>query len=406
MKFNIIAFILTFSTAISAQNISGSWAGQCDDGQHIVFNFRKDLNGKDICTMDSPDQSYKGIWASLLFISADSVSIYVPYGKISYRGKLLDGEIKGTFWQNGTKFKMNLKAGTIEYKRPQNPTKPYPYPTKEVTFINQEANVTLSGTITYPVGYKKGDKIPVVLMVTGSGPQNRDSELYEHKLFLVIADFFARNGIATLRYDDRAVGKSTGEHQAPTTKAVADDAQSGLEFLRQMKQFSKVGVLGHSEGANVAFMLGSKKLIDFAISMAAMGIKGDEGLYAQAKKIVETSGKKYPMSKEKFKSTLLNLKGTWFKFFLNYDPAFDIQSTICPIFAINGDKDLQVISSINIPAIKNNMQKNEKSQVKVYPGLNHLFQKCIAGLPSEYSSIEQTISPLVLKDMANWIKGL
>lgn len=406
MRFKITAFIFTFSIAISAQNISGSWIGQIHEGLHIVFNFLRDSNGKEICTMDSPDQSYKGIPASLLFISADSVSIYVPVGKISYKGKLSNEEIRGTFSQNGTDLNMNLKAGRLEYKRPQNPTKPYPYSTEEVTFINKGANVTLSGTITYPTGYKEGDKILIVLMVTGSGPQNRDSELYGHKLFLVIADFFARNGIATLRYDDRAVGKSTGKYQAPTTKEVADDAQSGLEFLRRMKQFSKVGILGHSEGANVAFMLGSKKLIDFAISMAAMGIKGDEGLYQQAKKVAEISGHEYPMSKEQLRKYLLNLQNSWFKYFLDYDPTFDIQNTVCPVFAINGDKDLQVISSANISAIEKNMPRNGKSQVKVYPGLNHLFQECITGLPSEYSNIEQTISPVVLKDMVDWIKGL
>lgn len=409
MKLRLLIFVLMFSNIANAQNISGSWFGQLDAGivkLRIAFNITKDAEGKEICTMDSPDQSAKGIPASLLYISTDSVCIKVPVCNVLYEGKLTDGELKGVFKQNGMTFKLNMKSGALQFNRPQNPMKPYPYRTEDVSFTNSKADAVLAGTITFPVGYKDGDRVPVVLMISGSGPQNRDSEIFEHKPFLVIADFLARNGIATLRYDDRAVGASTGKYQAPNTEEVAEDAQCGIDFLRKRGEFSKVGVLGHSEGAVVAFMLGSKSLIDFAVCLAAMGVQGDECLYEQYKRNVELSGYNSQMTKEQHRTLLLSRNNTWLKFFLDYNPVSDIQNTRCPVFAINGDKDVQIISSTNIPAIKSNLPDNEKSIVKVYPGLNHLFQECSTGLPSEYSSIEQTISPVVLNDIAEWINNL
>lgn len=409
MKLRLLIFVLMFSNIVNAQNISGSWSGQLDAGivkLRIVFNITKGADGKDICTMDSPDQSVKGIPASLLFLSTDSVCIKVPACNVLYEGKLADGEIKGIFKQSGMTFNLNMKAGALQYNRPQNPVEPYPYQTENVSFANSRADAVLAGTITFPVGYKDGDKVPVVLMVSGSGPQNRNSEIFEHKPFLVIADFLARNGIATLRYDDRAVGASTGKYQALNTVEVAEDAQCGIEFLRKRGEFSKVGVLGHSEGAIVAFMLGPKNLIDFAVCLAAMGVQGDECLYEQYKRNVELSGYSSQMTKEQHRTLLLSRNNTWIKFFLDYNPVSDIQNTRCPVFAINGDKDVQIISSSNIPVIKNNLPDNEKTVVKVYPGLNHLFQECSTGLPSEYSSIEQTISPVVLNDIVKWISNL
>ena len=298
------------------------------------------------------------------------------------------------------------KNEKIVYNRPQNPLPPYPYTTEEIEFVNDEANATLYGTITYPVGYIQGKKVPVVVMVTGSGPQNRDSEIYEHKPFLIIADYLARNGYATLRYDDRCVGKSTGRFQAETTKEVAKDASLAVKYLRDTKEFSKIGVLGHSEGGNVAFMLGANKLIDFAITMAGVGVQGDECLYQQGIAIAKQSGQEYQLTKEQLREYLIGTMSPWYEFFLDYDPASDISKTTCPVLVMNGEKDLQVIASSNVEAIKGNLPKNKKSQVKIYPGLNHLFQECTTGLPTEYINIEQTISPIVLEDIAAWLKQL
>lgn len=412
MKFRILLFVVLFAGMVkdvSAQQISGSWTGTLEVGGsklNIVFNFLKDTTGCDVCTMDSPDQSVKGIRTSLSYFSEDSLSLSVPVVGITYSGRLRNGVIQGVFEQNGMKFPLNLTMGHPVYKRPQTPQPPFPYVMEDVTFENITAHVTLAGTLTYPVGYQAGDRVPVALMVTGSGPQNRDSELYEHKTFLVIADFLARHGIATLRYDDRAVGKSTGHHQAANSREVADDAQAGINILRLMGSFSKVGIVGHSEGANVAFMLGAQHLIDFAVCMAPIGLKGIDGLYEQGRKIAEASGQTYPMTKEQLRDYLLKQQNSWFIYFLDYDPAEDVRRTTCPVFLLNGDRDMQVIASSSVPAIIQNLPKNEKSSVKIYPGLNHLFQPCTTGLPTEYSTIEQTISPEVLQDMTNWILAL
>lgn len=403
----MILSVLLIATSVKAQHLSGSWIGILDAGPtglHLVFNIEKDENGREICLMDSPDQAAKGIPTTIAYISPDSLNLDIPAIRARYYGKLSeDGILHGVFEQMGRKFKLDLNQGRMEYNRPQEPVAPYPYSTEEVTFINSKANVTLAGTLTFPSNYQKGKKVPVVLLVTGSGAQNRDEELFGHKPFLVIADFLARNGTATLRYDDRAVGKSTGETPTRNTREVAEDAAAGIRFLRSRIEFSKVGLLGHSEGGSVAFMLGADRLLDFAISMAGCGVKGDESLYAQAKRITELSGQPYPLTKDQYVQMALSKPNPWLEFFFNYDPIEDIRNTRCPVFALNGDKDCQVVASVNLTSIEENLPQNRSSKVKLYPGLNHLFQECISGLPQEYSSIEQTISPVVLEELAEWI---
>lgn len=404
-----VLFALLLSITAFAQNFTGSWTGIISAGGsslHIVFNISQDAEGNTVCTMDSPDQSVKGIPAQIVFESSDSISIRISNLGIEYNGKFKGDMICGVYSQLGLELDLDLKNEQIVYNRPQNPLPPYPYTTEEIEFVNDEANATLSGTITYPVGYIQGKKVPVVVMVTGSGPQNRDSEIYEHKPFLIIADYLARNGYATLRYDDRCVGKSTGRFQAETTKEVAKDAALAVKYLRDTKKFSKIGVLGHSEGGNVAFMLGADKLIDFAITMAGVGVQGDECLYQQGIAIAKQSGQEYQLTKEQLREYLVGTMSPWYEFFLDYDPASDISKTTCPVLVMNGEKDLQVIASSNVEAIKGNLPKNKKSQVKIYPGLNHLFQECTTGLPTEYINIEQTISPIVLEDIAAWLKQL
>lgn len=404
-----VLFALLLSITAFAQNFTGSWTGIISAGGsslHIVFNISQDAEGNTVCTMDSPDQSVKGIPAQIVFESSDSISIRISNLGIEYNGKFNGDMICGVYSQLGLELDLDLKNEQIVYNRPQNPLPPYPYTTEEIEFVNDEANATLSGTITYPVGYIQGKKVPVVVMVTGSGPQNRDSEIYEHKPFLIIADYLARNGYATLRYDDRCVGKSTGRFQAETTKEVAKDAALAVKYLRDTKKFSKIGVLGHSEGGNVAFMLGANKLIDFAITMAGVGVQGDECLYQQGIAIAKQSGQEYQLTKEQLREYLIGTMSPWYEFFLDYNPASDISKTTCPVLVMNGEKDLQVIASSNVEAIKGNLPKNKKSQVKIYPGLNHLFQECTTGLPTEYINIEQTISPIVLEDIAAWLKQL
>ena len=397
------------ATQSFGQQISGPWTGQLDLGAQkltIVLHFDKDASGKDVCTMDSPDQSAKGIPATLNFISADSVNIAVPSIGMTYAGKLNEGELKGTFSQMGMNLPLSLKPGEVKHNRPQHPVEPYPYQTKDVAFQNKTANARFAGTLVYPEGYKEGDKVPVLIMVTGSGAENRDEEVFDHKPFLVIADYLARHGVASLRFDDRGVGKSTGSMEGATTKDFADDVLAGIEMLRGLKQFSKVGVLGHSEGGSVAFMLGAKQKVDFIVSMAGVGAKGDTALTAQANRTYELMGVPMQVNVAQYRAQVAQLNSPWLNYFLDYDPIPDIQGTRCPVLAINGDKDVQVVSSLNLKGIEMALPKNKKNLVKEYPGLNHLFQHCTTGLPTEYAGIEETISEEVLGDIATWINGL
>ena len=405
----MLGMLALAATQSFGQQISGPWTGQLDLGAQkltIVLHFDKDASGKDVCTMDSPDQSAKGIPATLNFISADSVNIAVPSIGMTYAGKLNEGELKGTFSQMGMNLPLDMKPGEVKHNRPQHPVEPYPYQTKEIAFQNEAANAWFAGTLVYPEGYKEGDKVPVLIMVTGSGAENRDEEVFDHKPFLVIADYLARHGIASLRFDDRGVGKSTGSMEGATTKDFADDVLAGIEMLRGLKQFSKVGVLGHSEGGSVAFMLGAKQKVDFIISMAGVGAKGDTALTAQANRTYELMGVPMQVNVAQYRAQVAQLNSPWLNYFLDYDPIPDIQGTRCPVFAINGDKDVQVVSSLNLKGIEKALSKNKKNLVKEYPGLNHLFQHCTTGLPTEYAGIEETISEEVLGDIAMWINGL
>lgn len=406
----LMASVLALAATQSfGQQISGPWTGQLDLGAQkltIVLHFDKDASGKDVCTVDSPDQSAKGIPATLNFISADSVNIAVPSIGMTYAGKLSEGELKGSFSQMGMKLPLDMKPGEVKHNRPQHPVEPYPYQTKEIVFQNEAANACFAGTLVYPEGYKEGDKVPVLIMVTGSGAENRDEEVFDHKPFLVIADYLARHGVASLRFDDRGVGKSTGSMEGATTKDFADDVLAGIEMLRGLKQFSKVGVLGHSEGGSVAFMLGAKQKVDFIISMAGVGAKGDTALTAQANRTYELMGVPMQVNVAQYRAQVAQLNSPWLNYFLDYDPIPDIQGTRCPVLAINGDKDVQVVSSLNLKGIEMALPKNKKNLVKEYPGLNHLFQHCATGLPTEYAGIEETISEEVLGDIATWINGL
>lgn len=409
-KLYLLLFLFCTSVHIMAQdaaNILGSWTGKLDLGQMsltVVLNFEQ-ANGDVVCTLDSPDQGAKGIAASKEFLSNDSVSIRIESIGATYRARVSGSNLEGVFTQRGYSFPLNMTKGKRVVNRPQHPQPPYPYTTEEVTFRNEKDGATLAGTITYPVGYNAKQKPPVVLLVSGSGQQNRDEELMEHKPFLVIADYFAHNGIATLRYDDRATAASVGgDVLNATTEDFMRDAAAGIDFLRGLKKFKQIGCLGHSEGASIAFMLGSRKKADFIVSMAGIGVKGDTALTAQSNRLLELSGLSSSFTVKDYRE-MLNAQPAvkWVQWFIDYDPSDDIRNTRCPVFALNGSSDCQVISSLNLRAIEQLLPSAKKNLIKEYPSLNHLFQHCTTGLPAEYGQIEETISPEVLRDMAEWI---
>ena len=392
---------------VSAQHaMDGVWTGKLNVGPQtltLVLHVAHETSGNAVCALDSPDQGAMNIPVKSDYCSADSISVSLEQLGLSYQGRLKGDEIVGTFTQ-GLAFSLTLKRGEEKLKRPQNPVEPFPYKTEEVTFTNATDKATLVGTLSYPTDYKK-EKTPVVLMVTGSGQENRDEEIFGHKPFLVIADYLARHGVASLRYDDRGFGKSTGgDVKHATTADFARDAASGIEFLRTLKCFSKVGVLGHSEGGSIAFMLGAKGKVDFVISMAGIGVRGDTALTAQANRLLELSGQPMRLSTLQYRVNAYMKKSPWLNFFMDYDPSGDISKALCPVMAINGERDVQVISSLNLIGIKAHLTENPKNFVKEYPALNHLFQHCTTGNVSEYRMIEETISPEVLEDIVRFIK--
>lgn len=406
---SFITFLLFATTSYAQNKIDGAWTGKLNAGAQtltIVIHVNHDSNGNTTSSLDSPDQGACDIPAKVDYCSSDSIAISITNLGASFKGRLKGDEIIGGFSQMGYNFPLNLKRGEEKLNRPQNPTKPYPYKTEEVTFTNATDKAILAGTICYPTNYQKG-KTPVMLMVTGSGLENRDEEVFDHKSFLVIADYLARNGIATLRYDDRSFGESKGgDVKNATTKDFARDAEAGIAYLKSTKKFGKVGVLGHSEGGSIAFMLGAKDKVDFIISMAGIGVKGDTALTAQTNKAMELAGQTKRLTTLQFRISTTFQKSPWLNYFIDYDPAADIAATKCPVMAINGDKDFQVISSLNLAGIKKNLHDNKYNFIREYPSLNHLFQHCTTGAISEYRAIEETISPEVLSDMAKWINSL
>lgn len=440
----------------SAQGLRGAWKGLLEAGPaklNIVFHIHDD----NTVTMDSPDQGAMDLPTKVVCMQEDSISVTMPRLGAQYTGKLVGEEINGTFSQMGHSFPLTLKRGEIKRNRPQTPQPPFEYTTQEVVFHNKGIDAKtglpteggeawLGGTLTYPKGFKTG--MPVILMVTGSGQQNRDEELMGHKPFLVIADYLARHGIATLRYDDRGVGKSTGNMAMITLQSNMLDAETGIDYLKSTKKFGKIGVLGHSEGGIISYMLAAKGKADFVVSLAGPVLPGDSVLLMQNRDLLTVSGLdkenvekyatalsrvfKYRMSEQKMRfgdkpetyvpmltmdiallpelrknliEAVKMVDSPWLVSYLKYDPATDFRKINSPVMLIIGDNDKQVNATANIQAAENILPKavKAKSQLKTYPTLNHLFQPSETGSPGEYAKIETTISEEVLDDITSWI---
>ena len=449
----IVLSLLTLlpSSLLCAQSLIGSWNGSINLGQKslpLVLHI-SNSNGENKCLLDSPDQGAKGIQTVLDYLSNDSIALRVPAIGASYNGKMGDGLIKGTFCQSGMRFLLNLKPGDFVRERKQTPNTPLPYPTEEVTFKNTEDNAVLSGTISYPLTYMMQKKVPVVLFVTGSCQQNRDEELMGHKPFAVLADYLAKMGIASLRYDDRGFGKSTGDLTHATSHTFMTDALAGIDYLKATNKFSKIGIIGHSEGGLIAFKAASEKPqnVDYIVSLAGTAVRGDKILLKQNEVLLSSNpstalqATDYCKVLEKVFQHLIDKKSIgnvkdivneyagevnaalpapalqnlqavltssnpWLNYFLSYDPASAIKKVACPVMAINGEKDKQVDAAINMTALEKLLPKNGNHLLKTYTGLNHLFQHCSSGDVNEYAQIEETISPEVMEDIARWINNL
>jgi alpha/beta superfamily hydrolase len=447
--FFLMAILVTFTMA--GQEITGQWSGvlKFSGGQlRVVFNITKTENGY-ASTMDSPDQGAKGIPVPTTSFENSVLKLSIPSIAVAYEGILKDNAIVGNFSQGGQSLVLNLSSGMIEKKvdvRPQEPQKPYPYYTEEVTFENKIDKNVLAGTLSLP---SKEGKFPVVILITGSGPENRDEELFGHKPFLVLADYLTKKGIAVLRFDDRGVGKSTGDFKTATTSDFAKDVQAGVDYLKTRKEIDKnqIGLIGHSEGGVIApIVVGNSKDVDFIVLLAGTGIRGDKLMLLQKEKIERQMGvpeneiqkgqeifkgaydiilassvndntlntkiNSYlklqfgdKMNEQQINAVTSQITSPWMVYFLKFDPASALEKVKCPVLAINGDKDVQVPADVNLDAIKKSLAKagNSKTTTKILPNLNHMFQECKTGLPDEYGTIEQTFSPIALDEISKWI---
>jgi pimeloyl-ACP methyl ester carboxylesterase len=442
----VAALVLAKAQPCLAQGAAGDWQGTLKSGVELrlVLHITAGPSGL-TGTMDSPDQGARGIPLTAVALTGTVLTFSMPVASGSFTGTVSSADqITGTWTQGGQALPLVLTRVTdlaaLEPKRPQLPKPPYPYREENVSYPSA-AGVTLAATLTVPSG---PGPFPAVVLITGSGPQDRDETLLGHKTFKVLADHLTRRGIAVLRADDRGTGASTGTFSAATTADFAIDAEAGLTFLSARKDIDtrKLGLVGHSEGGVVAPMIAARNpAVAFIVLMAGSGVPGDQLLVDQSLAIATASGApaeavqravgplrqaldlvkaekddailadklrdplKQLLPPAQIDARIRSLLSPWYRYFLAYDPAPALRRVRCPVLAIGGDKDLQVPSAANLAAIRAALKAggNTSSQVQEMPGLNHLFQHATTGLPGEYARIEETLSPEVLELVAGWV---
>lgn len=454
-------FLLALATLIASitpgqqpanKSVVGTWLGTLNLGAmqlRIQFHIASGADGRLSATMDSLDQAAQGIPVSLVKLEDGSLHLGVAAAHGQYDGKLDDAgtTITGTWAQGAANIPLTLhriEGEAPALQRPQTPQKPYPYREEDVTYPNSTAGITLAATLTLPQG--KGP-FPAALLITGSGPHDRDETIFEHRPFLVLADYLTRKGFVVLRSDKRGCGKSTGTYATATTADFATDADAGVAYLQSRPEINheKIGLIGHSEGGAVAPLVAARNpKVAFIVLMAGPGLSGDEILLAQRSLIAQAQGASrenvdkdaaihrsiYSFieqqkdkdaatiekeTREKFASQLpeeqLNaeakvLSTPWFRYFLAYDPAPALRQVKCAVLAIGGSKDLQVPADEDLAAIRKALEAagNKRFEIDKLDGLNHLFQTAKTGSPSEYVQIEETISPVALEKISSWLQ--
>ncbi len=465
MKRFLLVICLCFFLPVAAKSFTetdflGDFQGTLDVGVaklRLVFHIEK-VDGEFKASVDSIDQGAKGIPVSEVSIKDGKIKLKLPIINAVYTGEMkVKGTITGSWMQGGRKMPLTIKKTLkpVKLLRPQLPKKPYPYKSEDVYFVNKKDNIKLGATFTC---LQKSGKFPAVVLISGSGAQNRDEELMGHKPFLVLADFLTKNNIAVLRFDDRGVGESEGNFQSATTFDFAEDVKWAIEYLKSRNEVdkNKIGLIGHSEGGIVAPIVAlNNSSVRFIIMLAGPTIRGDKLLLAQNKLILKDMGmdddtlKKYLKEMELefkcilesknedegaklliekstayFKENFKNLNGKfgmkeenikvrakiystpWFRTFLKLDPAVYLKKVKVPVLALYGEKDMQVpvpLNSYNAYKLLQ-IQGNQKSKVVVLKDCNHLFQTCETGSIANYSKIEETISPKVLNIILKWTK--
>lgn len=443
---------LDFTRLGKPSDLEGAWHGTLLVGSMklpVVFIFITTQN-RLTATMDSPSQARLGFLVTQILRQGSQLTLVVASNGGKFTGTLNQAKdaIAGAWTQNGHSLPLTLarvknvaELQPAPPKRPQNPLGPLPYRHPDVTFENPRAGFKLAGTLTIPRG--KGP-FPAAVLIAGSGPHGRDETVAGHKPFLVLSDYLTRRGIEVLRYDKRGVGQSGGNYGAATTADFAGDAQAAFNFLRAQPGVSprRVGLIGHSEGGEIAPMVAARDPhVAFVVMMAGPGVPGDQLLPEQylliseamgtspqrAEKEAAEEGKVLEMVKAgdspaalekriredryweipeaQLGTEVRTLNSPWFRYFLSYDPATALEKVTCPVLVLSGEKDLQVPPQQNLPAIRKALQAagNRHFEIDELPGLNHLFQPAKTGAPAEYAGIETTLAPAVLEKTADWI---
>ena len=437
-----------------------TWKGAFKVGeQEFDFQLRVfEEDDEEIALLDSFTEAIMGL-ATEFTQEGDDFQFVVPISAGKYVGKLNEDKTKveGKWIQAGAEYELNFEAvdltdtrRKLNRIRPQTPKEPFPYDTTELTFENKRAKISLAGTLTTP----KGDgPFPTVILVSGSGPQDRDETILDHKPFAVLADHLTRAGIAVFRYDERGVGESTGTYEGATTEDFAEDVEAIFTALRKHPKVKKnrVGIIGHSEGGMVAPMIAARnRNVAFIVMMAGPGVPGKQILLTQSRAISAAEGvpeaaldlNQEIMSKvldqvspgnaglnvidgvfdelkdqlggeqgnleelsELAKTQFKQFETPWFQFFNVYDPLPALRKVRCPVLSVIGEKDLQVDCEMNQEAIEAALKEggNKDYRIAKLPGLNHLFQKCESGSPTEYAKIEETLNPEFLDLLTTWL---
>ncbi|WP_299179578.1 alpha/beta fold hydrolase [uncultured Aquimarina sp.] len=446
-----IIFSFFFFTIFSfSQDVSGDWIGEVNvngNKLEIAFNVEKVANDY-VSTLSILKQGLSGAKASATVFADSIITISFPDLKLEYKGRLNDKmEIIGNFSQSGHPIPLNLKKGTIILNRPQEPKPPFNYHSENVVFVNKDDNVKLSGTLTVP---KEKSNYPLAIIVSGSGAQNRDGDMFGHKPYFVLANELTKNGIAVFRFDERGVGESEGDFNTVTIDVSAADVKYAIDFLKERKEFnnSKIGLIGHSIGGIVAPKVAVEKGdLDFLVLLAAPGINGDKLMLLQkaafernlginelqiqqGQKVVKEAydivvnsdldnislkdsinsyysnkyGALFPENQRKM--LVEQITGSEVASFIRSQPAVYLEEIDIPVLALNGDKDLQVLVKENLTGIKDALAKggNQDVEIVTLENLNHLFQESESGSLSEYAEIEQTFSPKALTLIIDWVK--
>ena len=446
------------TTSGAGPNLEGAWEGTLDVGAaklRLVLKVSKAADGMLTAKADSPDQGASDLAVDVISLKENAVHFEMKRLLAAFDGTLNKegSEIAGQFTQGGASFPLTLKRVTkpTALNRPQEPKPPFPYDAEEVSYENKRDGVKLAGTLTLPRGKTS---FPAVILITGSGPQNRNEELMGHKPFLVLADYLTRQGIAVLRVDDRGVGGSTGSVPNSTSENFAADVMAGIEFLKSRKGINskQIGLIGHSEGGIVAPLVAAQSNdVAFIVMLAGPGLPGEEILYLQGALILKAGGASAEVldrqrktqelifsvlkqekdntvaaqklraefdkqmsnvseaektqAKQTLEAQLKQVLSPWFRYFLTYDPRPTLGKVKCPVLALNGENDLQVPVIENTREIEATLKAAGNKDITIVrlPKLNHLFQTSETGAPSEYLKIEETFAPAALKIIGDWI---